>query len=104
MKPFKFLGGEVDIFPLPPNDNGWMWDGEYIFHEINGYHWELHEMLTNGIDEFLNSFPNGMVIPVHSITSNGIRHGFNTHRNGWGFDITSDPLVFEYYKLIPNEI
>ena len=104
MKPFKFLGGVDDLYPVVPiNDNGWMWDGEYNFSQVQGHRWELKTMSVNGIHEFLYSFPDNTVIPVHSITGNGIRHDFNTHRNGWGFDITLDPLVFEYYVLVNQE-
>ena len=105
MRPFKFLNdNQEDVF-VPTNNynSSWMWANEHPLTDPEGYHWELTEHRAHGIESFLHFFPNGFIIPVHSITCNGIRHDCNSPRFGWGFDITSDLLFIEYYTLIPNE-
>lgn len=107
MKNFKFfddnIDDEEDLFvPIPDDCATWMWEIEMM--QFNsppiGYRWVLSETYVHGILEFLEGFPAGYIVPIHSITGNGIRH-YN-HGTGWGFDIRNEYLWIEYYNLVPN--
>lgn len=110
MKDFKFLSEEEnddnDYEPIPDNVASWIWADTNIISNVtkfvSGYHWEIEEVTTRGILEFLSRFDDYTIVNMISITANGIRHINDTGR-GWGFDIRNDVITFQYYKLVPNE-
>ena len=100
MKAFKFFssGDELELDDSP----SWMFD---TFVNLNGLNCFTVVEEYQGIHQFLNQFPNNFIVVVKSITCNGRIHtGVSRYDDGWGFDITSDLLLIEYYKFTEEEI
>lgn len=105
MKKFKFLNNDNHVEELSIEEwdgASWMWYMEApparaMFHIV--------EVQTNGIHEFLRMFPIEMIVMVDRIVGpNGIIHDGNNTGEGWGFDITSDPLTIRYLEFYGENI
>lgn len=100
-----FLNGNNDEDDFIDEWDGatWMW---YMEAPPARATFHIAEVQVNGIHEFLRMFPMTMIVMVDSITGpNGIFHnGSNQRDNGWGFDITSDPLTIRYLEFYGENI
>lgn len=108
MKPFKFFSDNNDeddglLFGYD-DDNmaSWTWWHQHVSStEI-----PIREITVecNGIYEFLRLFhPQMIVLVINILGPNGIIHdGLTEHPEGWGFDITSDPIIITYIQYLPE--
>lgn len=110
MKEFRFLSDSDDDYEDIPEEfvhdigqdcASWMWDVEAGIQV--GTNYDLVISQTNGIRDFLGEFNPNMIVIVNSITGpNGRVHtGLTLYQDGWGFDVTSDPLIIVYLRFIP---
>lgn len=93
---FKFLTDNEDEFDSYDGAS-WMFGR---VENLDQYQYDIVVENDYGIRSFLNHFPNGYIVTILSITGpNGFIHNLDNEGTGWGFDITSDLIRFEWVRF-----
>jgi hypothetical protein len=104
MTPFKFLNdNEITLIELDSGLASWLWSSDHDF--VSPEDWEITTLQTNGIIEFLSSFEEYTIVPIHRITSHatGRIHGPGfLVDEPWGFNIQREPIEIQYYRHVGN--
>lgn len=109
MRDFKFLSDNTNFeyVPIPEDTASWIWDDEIIRNSLTDgrIRYEIVEGVFHGILDFLQNFPDGYIVIVHSILGieSGVYHDANTIRQGWGFNIQTDELSISFYRILPEQ-
>jgi len=109
MRDFKFFSDNIqyEYIPIPEDCATWVWDTQEIKDSLTQgrVEYEIVQGIFRGILDFLNTFPPGFVVVVHSImgVESNRYHDANTEREGWGFNIQTDELLISFYRILPEQ-
>jgi hypothetical protein len=78
----------------------WIWTTEESMTSVYGIHYSIIREQHYGIYSLLSRFEGPQIVNVKSITGpDGFEHNFYNDGTGWGFDILSDLITVEYFRI-----
>ena len=100
---FKFLTKNEDLFEDEDGDYvgaTWIWVREETMARLHGNQYTTIRERHYGIHSLLSLFEGPQIVNVKSITGpNGFVHNIDNDGIGWGFDITTDLITVEYFRI-----
>ena len=97
---FKFFSDNDDSFDYDYVGASWIWTTEETMTRVHGNHYTIIREHHYGIHSLLSSFEGPQIVNVKSITGpNGFVHNIDNDGIGWGFDITTDLITVEYFRI-----
>ena len=100
---FKFLTNNEDSFDDEDGDYvgaSWIWVREETMVRLYGNRYTTIREQHYGIHSLLSRFEGPQIVNVKSITGpNGFVHNIDNDGTGWGFDITTDLITVEYFRI-----
>jgi hypothetical protein len=78
----------------------WIWVREETMARLHGNRYTTIREQHYGIYSLLSRFEGPQIVNVKSITGpNGFVHNIENDGTGWGFDILSDLITVEYFRI-----
>lgn len=103
LREFKFFSDNDDSFEDEDGDYvgaSWIWVREETMNRLYGNQYTTIREQHYGIYSLLSRFEGPQIVNVKSIIGpNGFVHNIDNDGIGWGFDITTDLITVEYFRI-----